>query len=64
MGKGRFVNQKLGKRVHRGINQHLLKSKTQNWPQENKRRPNPPQNAAEFADDDKQADSSDNAKGR
>jgi hypothetical protein len=62
MGKGRFVNQKLGKRVHRGINQHLLKSKTQNWPQETKRQANHPQNAVALADDDKQADSSSDSK--
>jgi hypothetical protein len=62
MGKGRFVNQKLGKRVHRGINQHLSKSKTQNWPQQIKRHPNHPQNAVEFGDDDKQADSSNDSK--
>jgi hypothetical protein len=29
MGKGRFVNQKLGKRVHRGVEQKVLKTRSQ-----------------------------------
>jgi hypothetical protein len=31
MGKGRFVNHKLGKVVHRAINQHLWRTKTRDW---------------------------------
>ena len=31
MGKGRFVNQKLGKIVHRVIDQHLWRTKTRDW---------------------------------
>lgn len=62
MGKGRFVNLKLGKRVHRGINQHLWRTKTRDWPQETRDVPNYPRNAVEFADDDKQADESKNEK--
>jgi hypothetical protein len=63
MGKGRFVNQKLGKRVHRGIIQNLWKTKTQDRPQETSRAPIYPRNAVGFADDDdKQADDSKNEK--
>ena len=62
MGKGRFVNQKLGKRVHRRINQHLWKTKTQDRPRETGRAPIYPRNAVGFAADDKQADESKNEK--
>jgi len=39
MGKGRFVNQKLGKRVHRGIDRRIWKSKTEGFALEPKRDP-------------------------
>ena len=58
MGKGRFVNQKLGKVVHRGISQHLRKAKTQDWLKEAKRTPNHFRNAVKLNDDEKQGDGS------
>jgi hypothetical protein len=54
MGKGRFVNQKLGKRVHRGIDQLIRKTKTQDQLRESQRMTNNRRNTVEPADDKKQ----------
>ena len=59
MGKGRFVNQKLGKIVHRVIDQHLWRTKTRNWQEMTRHVPIHPRKDVRSANDE-QMDASKN----
>ena len=57
MGKGRFVNQKLGKQVHRGIDQKLWKTKTKGPPAKTDQRLKLPGGLIGIANEDRAAGS-------
>jgi len=59
MGKGRFVNQKLGKIVHRIIDQHLWRTKTRDWQEATMHAPIHPRKNVWSADDEQTDESKD-----